>query len=177
MTANDSSSTSACNAARIDPQRDPQAWIANNERITNGADLEGWLRLYADDVVFEAITDGASDRIEGLDEVTRAVTTLSAICKRHRLKVEKQFVVASGNVIVNTWTGGFAGRDTQFGLEIWTLCGERVVRHQQYTFLDVRPSTSVVAALRALFSGELAIKIELARSRKVLQDERRGVRA
>jgi hypothetical protein len=166
MTANAISSPQPRGRARIDPLHDPEAWVLNNERITNDADLEGWLALYAPDIVFEAITDGASDRIVGLTDVAAAVTALSAICKRHRLKVSKRFVAASGNVVVNTWTGGFAGRDRQSGLEIWTLRGSLVIHHEQYTFLDVRPSTSTVTLLRALFGGELAIKLKLAKSRR-----------
>jgi ketosteroid isomerase-like protein len=149
----------------IDPRREPAAWIANNERITNEGDLAGWLALYAPDVVFEAITDGASDRIEGIERVTAAVEVMGELCKRHRLRVQKRFVAAMGDVIVNTWTGGFAGRERQFGVEIWTLRDDKVVRQEQYMFMDVRPARSATAKLRALFSGELAIKLALVTGR------------
>lgn len=153
----------------IDPRRDPAAWVANNERITNEGDLEGWLNLYAPDAVFESITDGASDRVQGIDALRVVTARLVALCKRHRLRVEKRFVAAMGDVIVNAWTGGFNGRDRQFGVEIWTLRESKVIRHEQYTFLDVRGSASATAKFRALFSGELAIKLELASGRKALR--------
>lgn len=160
--------------SRIDPRRDPEAWVMNNERITNEGDLEGWLALYAPDVVFEAITDGAYDRVDGLDAVEATIRALGAICKRHRLKVRKRFVAATHGTIVNAWTGGFEGRDRQFGFEIWTLRGDRVSRHEQYTFMDVRPSESTTARLRALFGGELAIKLEVAAGRNANRRRQQG---
>lgn len=156
----------------IDPSCEPAAWVANNERITNEGDLAGWLALYAPDAVFESITDGASDRFEGIHQIRPVVEKLAALCVRHRLRVKKRFVAAAEDVIVNAWTGGFEGRDRQFGIEIWTLRSAKVVRHEQYTFLDVRRSDSVTAQIRALFSGELAIKLELAAGRRAQREVR-----
>jgi hypothetical protein len=152
---------------RIDPRVDPRAWVINNERITNEADRAAWLALYAPDAVFEAITDGASDRFEGLPAIAGAVGGLIGVLAEHRLHVKKRFVSATHDTVVNTWTGGFAGRDRQFGTEIWTLRGALVVRHEQYTFLDVRPSRAVWSRVRALFGGELRVKLALARARAV----------
>jgi ketosteroid isomerase-like protein len=152
-------------AVAIDPRRDPEAWIKNNERISNELDVPAWLALYAEDAVFEAITDGAVDRVEGYERIAASVRAMATIMKRHRLQVKKRFVAAQGDVIVNAWSGGFAGRERQFGIEIWTLRGARVVRQEQYMFMDVRPSESSVAKLRAIFSGELVIKMEVAKER------------
>jgi ketosteroid isomerase-like protein len=160
--------------SRIHPLREPEAWIQNNERITNEADLEAWLSLYAPDVVFEAITDGASDRAEGFENVAASVMAVAALCKSRRLTIRKRFVAAQGNVIVNAWSGGFEGRDRQFGLEIWTLRDDKVVRHEQYTFMDVRPSESLTAKLRALFAGEFAIKLALYSARRANRRVRQG---
>lgn len=157
--------------ARIDPRHDPEGWVRNNERVTNEADVEGWLALYGEDVVFEAVTDGAYDRVVGRPAVSAVVTRLAALCRRHSLRVKKRFIAATNDVIVNAWSGGFEGRDRQFGLEVWTLHGDLVARHEQYTFMDVRPSASVTAKLRALFGGELAIKLELAAQRQRASDQ------
>jgi hypothetical protein len=154
---------------RIDPRVDPRAWVINNERITNEADREAWLALYAPDAVFEAITDGASDRLEGLPAIASAVSALIGVLAEHRLRVQKRFVSAAHDTVVNTWSGGFAGRDRQFGTEIWTLRGDLVVRHEQYTFLDVRPSGEGWSRVRALFTGELRVKLALARARAELR--------
>ena len=164
--------TAASAGRDIDPRRDPRAWVANNERITNEGDVEGWLALYEPDAVFESITDGASDRVEGIDRLRAVVGRLVTLCSRHRLRVKKRFVAASDDVIVNAWTGGFNGRNRQFGVEMWTLRGAKVVRHEQYTVLDVRRSDSAIAQLRALFSGELAIKLELAAGRRAQREAR-----
>jgi hypothetical protein len=154
---------------RIDPRLDPRAWVNNNERITNDADRDAWLALYAPDAVFEAITDGGYDRLEGLPAIESAVGALIGVLAEHRLRVQKRFVSATQDTVVNTWSGGFAGRNRQFGTEIWTLRDALVVRHEQYTFLDVRPSSHFWSRVRALFGGELRVKLALARARAGLR--------
>jgi ketosteroid isomerase-like protein len=153
----------------IDPRIDPRAWVINNERITNQADRAGWLALYAPDAVYEAITDGAYDRLEGLPAIARGVGALIGVLAEHRLRVQKRFVSATHDTVVNTWSGGFAGRTRQFGMEIWTLRDALVVRHEQYTFLEVRPSEDIRSRVRALFGGELRVKLAVARARAVLR--------
>jgi ketosteroid isomerase-like protein len=151
----------------VDPRIDPRAWVSNNERITNEVDLEGWLALYAQDAVFEAVTDGAYDRCDGLDEIAAAVRLLGPILAKHRLRVQKRFVSATRDVIVNAWSGGFQGRDRQFGTELWTLRDGLVVRHEQYMFSDVLPSGHGQAQLRSLLAGEVRVKLALAKARSL----------
>ena len=153
-------------AERIDPRADPAAWIANNERITNEADVEAWLALYAPDAVLETITAGAYERAEGIERIRPLVEGLVEICGRFSLRVSKKFLAADGDVIVNTWTGGFEGRDRQFGTEIWTLRDDLAVGHEMYTFLDVRPASDPRAGLRALLAGEPRLVLALDRHRR-----------
>lgn len=153
----------------IDPRIDPAAWVANNERITNEADLDGWLALYAPDAVLEMVTAGAFERADGIEEIRPMVEAVVETCSRFELKIEKEFVAASGDVVVNRWSGGFRGRSRQFGTEIWTLRGDLAVRHEMYTFLDVRPATDLRAGVRALLAGEPRVVLALDRRRRRLR--------
>lgn len=145
-----------------DPFGDPRQWIAGNERITNTADLDAWMALYAPEAVLETVTSGAFERAEGIEAIRPVAAAIVDVGRRCRLKVEKRFVAADDGVIVNTWSGGFGGRDRQFGSEIWTLRDDGLaVHHEMYTFMDVRPSTHPVAALRALAGGEVAVMARL----------------
>jgi hypothetical protein len=147
----------------IDPRVDPEAWVMNNQRITNEANLEDWLALYAPDAVFDSIADGAADRFEGIAAITEAARALIVVFKKYRLQVHKRFVCATEERVVNSWTGGFEGRDRQFGTEIWSLRDGLVVRHEQYTFLDVRPSSSARARITALLGSERKIMFAVGR--------------
>lgn len=127
---------------------DAAAFAANAERITNHVLTEEWLALYAPDAVAEWIVDGAYERHEGTEEVRAAVLDLASLWRKLGLRVRKTVECADRDTIVISWTGGFGGRDRQFGTEIWTLRGGRVIRHQMYAYLDVRPSTSLLAQVR-----------------------------
>jgi hypothetical protein len=148
---------------RIDPRVDPQAWVANNERITHEGALEDWIALYTDDAVRESIVDGGVERNEGIDEITHAAQILVKVFVAHNIAIKKQLVSATEDVIVNTWTGGFDGHQNQRGVEIWKLRDGLVEHQQMYTFLDVRPMESLRARLRAMFGGELRVKLTLLR--------------
>jgi hypothetical protein len=132
---------------------EPAAWVANNERITNEVDREAWRALYAPDAVLETITDGLHERQEGIAAIESAIDTYGAVFRARRLKVSKRLVSATGDVVVNTWTGGFDGRTRQCGIEFFRLRDGLVVHHAMYTFLDVRPATSLLARLRLLLAA------------------------
>jgi hypothetical protein len=148
---------------RIDPRVDPQAWVANNERITHEGALEDWIALYTDDAVRESIVDGGVERSEGIDAIAHAARILVKVYLAHNITIKKQLVCATENVIVNTWTGGFDGHQNQRGVEIWKLRDDLVAHQQMYTFLDVRPMKSLRARLRGMFGGELRVKLTLLR--------------
>jgi hypothetical protein len=135
------------------PILDAAAFAADAERITNAVLLDEWLSLYADDAVAEWIADGAYERHEGIDAIRRAATAMAATWRERRLQVRKHVECADADTVVLTWTGGFDGNTRQFGTEIWTLRDGRVVRHQMYAYLDVRPATSLKARLRVLLSA------------------------
>lgn len=127
---------------------DAASFAANAERITNHVLTEEWLELYAPDAVAEWIVDGAYERHEGIEAVRAAVLDLAALWRKLGLHVRKTVECADHDTIVISWTGGFGGSDRQFGTEIWTLREGLVIRHQMYAYLDVRPSTSLLARLR-----------------------------
>jgi ketosteroid isomerase-like protein len=135
------------------PILDAAAFAADAERITNAALLDEWLSLYAPDAVAEWIADGAYERHEGFDAIRRAATAMAATWRERSLRVRKHVECADADTIVLTWTGGFDGVTRQFGTEIWTLRDGRVVHHQMYAYLDVRPSTSLRARLRLLLNA------------------------
>jgi hypothetical protein len=129
---------------------DAHAFAADAERITNGARLDEWLAVYADDAVAEWIADGAYERHEGIDRIREAATAMAGVWRDHGLRVHKTVQCTDGETVALTWTGGFRDGDRQFGTEIWAFRDGLVVRHQMYAYLDVRPSTSLVARLRVL---------------------------
>lgn len=139
MTTNDHSGHQALAAT---------AFAANAERITNQVLTEEWLELYAPDAIAEWIVDGAYERHEGIEAVRAAVRDLASLWRKLGLHVRKTVECADHDTIVISWTGGFRGTDRQFGTEIWTLRQGLVIRHQMYAYLDVRPSTSLLARLR-----------------------------
>jgi ketosteroid isomerase-like protein len=135
------------------PMLDAVAFAADAERITNDVLLEEWLGLYHDDAVVEWVADGAYERHEGIDAIRRAATAMAATWADQRLRVRKTVECADADTIVLTWRGGFRGAQRQFGTEIWTLRDGRVVRHQMYAYLDLRPSSSLKGRLRLLISA------------------------
>lgn len=135
------------------PVLDAAAFAADAERITNAALLDEWLGVYADDAVAEWIADGAYERHEGIDAIRRAATAMAATWKDHRLRVRKHVECTDEHTVVLTWRGGFDGGERQFGTEIWTFRDGRVVRHQMYAYLDVRPSATLTARLRVFISA------------------------
>lgn len=127
---------------------DARSFLADAERITNEGLVDELLARFADDAVAEWIMDGASDTYRGIGEIRSAAVELFTVCHSLGIQVNKRLECASEDTLVFSWTGGFNGRTGQFGTEIWTFRDGLIVRHQMYSFLDVRPSTSPIAALR-----------------------------
>lgn len=127
---------------------DAADFAANAERITNEAILDEAVALFHDDAVAEWIFDGAYERHEGIREIRSALTAMTSVWRAQRLHVHKTVECVGADTIVLSWRGGFRGDRNQFGTEIWTLRGGLVARHQMYGYLDVRPRTSLTAAIR-----------------------------
>ncbi len=141
---------------------DALAFAADAERITNSANLDDWLAVYAPDAVAEWIVDGAHERHEGIDAIRPAAAAMAGVWRELGLRITKTVQCADEQTIALTWAGGFGGDDHQFCTEIWSFRDGLVVRHQLYCYLDVRPATSLKARLRVLFSTP---KIALALTR------------
>ncbi|MEV0466543.1 nuclear transport factor 2 family protein [Nocardia tengchongensis] len=127
---------------------DAAGFAANAERITNEALLDEAVALFHDDAVAEWIFDGAYERHEGIREIRSALTAMTSVWRAQRLHVQKTVECVGADTIVLSWRGGFRGDRNQFGTEIWTLRDGLVARHQMYGYLDVRPRTSLTAAIR-----------------------------
>ncbi|MDF3309940.1 nuclear transport factor 2 family protein [Rhodococcus sp. T2V] len=129
---------------------DPRQFATDIERITNEGLVDELMAKFAPDAVADWVMDGARDRHVGIDAIRAAVVELTDVCHTLDLKVNKRVECADENTIVMSWTGGFAGADNQFGIEICTLRGGLIVRQQMYSYLDVRSSRSPWASLRLL---------------------------
>jgi len=103
--------------------------------------------------VAEWIADGAYERHEGIEAIREGASALAGVWRDHRLHVSKTVQCSDDETVALTWSGGFDGADRQFGTEIWTFRDGLVVRHQMYAYLDVRPSTSLLARLRILMTA------------------------
>jgi hypothetical protein len=77
-------------------------------------------------------------------------------------------------VIVNTWTSTFGGRMPGGGVETWRFDGEgKVVDHRMYTFVEFRPSSSIVQRFRlAIAHPRVAIAFLRATARRRRRDPR-----
>lgn len=131
--------------------RPPAAeFLAAAQRIANEGLVDELLGMFADDAVAEWIMDGAADTYRGIEQIRPAATELFEVCHGLGLHVEKTLQCADDDTLVFTWIGGFNGGTRQFGTEIWTFRDGLIVRHQMYSYLDVRPSASPLAGLRLI---------------------------
>jgi ketosteroid isomerase-like protein len=130
---------------------DPVAFVKAAERMTNQGDVEATMAIYAPDATLESITDGAHERHVGTGAIRRAWQVYMGALTSRRFIITKTLRVAADGVIVNEWEGTIAGRTKTRGIERWTFDAEgRVSEHAMYTFLAVRPSSSLLQRLRML---------------------------
>ena len=127
--------------------------MAAAERATNERDLEATLAAYAPTARLESLTDGAWERYEGIEEIKRAWTGYLAAMKSRGFWLEKTLTSASDDTIVNHWVGGLGGRTDAQGIEYWRFDDEaRVREHRMYSFLNVKPSRSLLQRLRLMLA-------------------------
>jgi hypothetical protein len=132
------------------------AFVAEAERMTNERDVDGIRDVFAPDGHQVATLDGLLIEANGIDEIHRAWATMCAFMERRRVSVSKTLVMADATTIVNEWVGTVAGRASARGIEVWQLDeGGLVVDQRLYGFLDARPESSPVQALRMLTSHPL----------------------
>ena len=128
---------------------DPESFLASAARIAEAGDARTAISLYAEDAVFELIADGAHRCFEGLEEVAKAQQALMALFTARGARFSKTLTAATDTTIVNEWRGRVAARAEARGSEIWEFDETgRVHRHRLYAFLNVKPSTSLLAQLR-----------------------------
>lgn len=128
---------------------DPAEFVAAAERGINQRDLEATVRVYADDGLLEAITDGAIERFVGTDEIRAGWAGYLQAMDQRGFSLRKQLRAVEGETIVNEWTGTLGGRTKAIGIEHWTFDDDGKVRmHRMYSFLNIKPSTSALQRLR-----------------------------
>ncbi len=136
-----------CGSAPADPAR----FVADAERISNTADVEAALAVYAADAVLESLTDGTLLVHHGRPELDRAVQVMFSVARERRLQVKKQLSTVTDDTIVNTWEGTIGRQRQARGIEVWSFDAAGKVCHQRmYTFLDVRSDRDLLQRLRIL---------------------------
>jgi SnoaL-like domain len=130
---------------------DPARFVAEAERISNAANVEEALAVYAPDAVLESVTDGTLLVHRGSSELRTAIEIMFSVARTRLVQVRKELVAITDDTIVNTWEGTVGRRRETRGIEVWRFDTDGKVCHQRmYTFLDVRPDTDWVQRLRIL---------------------------
>jgi hypothetical protein len=133
---------------------DPVAFVARAEKATNDADVDWAMNLYGPSIRLETYGDGLLQVHEGTDAVRKAVTTLYGWLRAIDGHIQKTFVAASGDALVNQWNGSlFGGRHVGYGAEFWYFDDTgHVVRNVLYQSLDPRPLSHPLTGVRGLLS-------------------------
>jgi len=128
---------------------DPRAFIASAERGINGRDLEATVGVYSPDAMMQTITDGAAEMFSGSSEIRAAWASYLQAMEKRDFRLAKTLISTSDDVIVNEWTGTLGGHTESRGIEYWVFDNEGQVReHRLFSFLNVKPSTSLLQRLR-----------------------------
>ena len=132
---------------------DPAAFVAAAEKATNDYDLEAAASVYASGAVMQSVTDGAEERFEGADAIRGAWRGYFEGMRSTGFQLAKTLVSADGDTIVNSYDSSFRDGRSGQGIETWRFDDDgRVREHHMYSFLAVRPSSSLVQQLRLLIS-------------------------
>ena len=146
---------------------DPSAFIAAAERGINNRDLPATVGVYASGARFEALTDGAEETYVGTDAIRRAWTGYLAAMEARGFRLDKRLLAASGDTLVNDWTGTLGGRTEARGIEYWRFDDEgRVYEHRMLSYLNVKPSTSALQRLRLALAYPLTALAFLRETRR-----------
>ena len=147
---------------------DPAAFVAAAERGINERDLDATAGAYAPDARLENLFDGAREEWEGADEIRKAWAAYLKAMEARGFTLRKELTSASGDTIVNTWTGSLGGRTDAQGIEYWRFDDVgRVREHRMYSLMNVKPSTSPLARLRVAAAYPLS-------AFAFLREQRRG---
>ena len=128
---------------------DCDAFVAAAERGINSRDLDATAGVYSREARLESITDGAREAYDGAAAIRAAWSGYLAAMGARGFRLEKKLLSASGDTLVNAWTGTLGGRTEAEGLEYWRFDGDgKVYEHRMLSFLNVKPSTSPRQRLR-----------------------------
>jgi hypothetical protein len=130
---------------------DASRFVADAQRISNAANVEEALAIYAPDAVLESVTDGTLLAHRGSSELRAGIEIMFSVARARSVHVQKELVAVADDTIVNRWEGTVGRRQQTRGVEIWKFDENGMVCHQRlYTFLDVRPESDWVQRLRLL---------------------------
>src|SRR4051794_14519717 len=118
---------------------DPHAFIKAAEHNSNVQDLEANCAPYAQDVVYEQITDGVQERHTGWAAVHAAWRIYFDVARDTGLHIEKTIITTGDDVIVNEWRGRQRDGRSIAGMEFWRFDADgRVAEHRMFQFLNVK---------------------------------------
>jgi hypothetical protein len=128
---------------------DPAAFVAAAERGINEYDLDATAAVYAAGGRLENYVDGSFESWDGADRIRAAWGAYLDAMRERRFTLRKTLLSATGDTLVNTWTGSLGGRTDAQGIEYWRFDGDGKVReHRMYSLMNVKPSASPLARAR-----------------------------
>ena len=150
---------------------DPSAFVAAAEAGINSRDLDATAGVYAANARLESVTDGAVETHQGAEAIRRAWKGYLEAMGERGFRLSKKLTAASGDTIVNEWTGTLGGRTRAEGLELWRFDGEgKVYEHRMLSFLNLKPSTSPLQRLRIGLAYPLTAVAFLRAGRRAARD-------
>lgn len=147
--------------------RDAVAFVSGAERAVNERDLEATVGVYAADADLSVVTDGALEDHRGSEAILHAWSAYLRVFAARGFHLQKTIVAANDGIVVNTWTGTLGGRTEAQGIEVWRFDDSgRVRQHRMYSFLNVKPSTSLLARARLALAYPLTALALLRETRR-----------
>ena len=136
---------------------DPDAFLEAAARGINEYDLDATAAAYARDGRLENYVDGSFESWEGADAIRSAWGAYLDAMRERGFSLRKTLLSATGDTIVNTWTGSLGGRTDAEGIEYWRFDADGKVReHRMYSLMNVKPSSSPLARARMAMAYPLS---------------------
>jgi hypothetical protein len=145
---------------------DPAAFVAAAESGINDYDLDATAGVYADGARLENYVDGAFESWDGGEAIRTAWGAYLEAMRERGFTLRKTLLSATGDTVVNTWTGSLGGRTDAQGIEYWRFDDAGKVReHRMYSLMNVKPSTNPLARVRMALAYPLS-SLAFLRARK-----------
>jgi hypothetical protein len=136
---------------------DPAAFVLAAEQGINEHDLDATAAVYAEGGRLENYVDGAFECWNGAGEIRSAWGAYLDAMRQRGFSLRKTLLSASGDTIVNTWTGSLGGRTDAEGIEYWRFDDDGKVReHRMYSLMNVKPAANPLARARMAFAYPLS---------------------